>query len=72
MIQIVGWLKYAVLMDKKLAGCPQPALEVFNSDNNDDRMYFVYGIYVWNISYEKVMSLLMFVMHKFKCDVLDR
>jgi hypothetical protein len=33
-------------MDKKLAGCPQPALEVCNIDDNDDRMYSVYGIYM--------------------------
>jgi hypothetical protein len=26
-------------------------------------MYSVYGIYMWNICYKKVMSLLMFVMH---------
>ena len=58
-------------MDKKLAGCPQPALEVCNSDSNDDRMYSVQGIYMWNICYKKVMSLLMFVKHNIKCDVLD-
>jgi hypothetical protein len=31
-------------VDKKMAGCPQPALEVCNSDDNDDSLFSIYGI----------------------------
>jgi hypothetical protein len=31
-------------MDKKVADCRQSALEVCNSDDNDDSLFSVYGI----------------------------
>jgi hypothetical protein len=50
-------------MDKKVADCHQSvadchqsALEVCNSDDNDDSLFSVCGICLWNICYKKVMS----------------
>ena len=33
-------------MDKKLVGCPQPALEICNNDDNDGIMFYAYGIFL--------------------------